>query len=112
MICTAGAVLLQREIPDSMNESVARIASTASVPVVLDAGGIEAPLSPAILPYLEILSPNETELARLTGMVVSTDNQVETAARKLISMGVKKVLVKLGARGSLLISSTVHFDKV
>lgn len=104
--------MLQREIPDSVNESVARIASKASIPVVLDAGGIETPLSPSILPYLEILSPNETELARLTGMVVSTDSQVEIAAKKLISVGVKSVLVKLGARGSLLVSSRVHCGKV
>eukprot|EP00210_Caulerpa_lentillifera_P000895 g866.t1 len=105
-IRTAGAVLLQREIPDSVNEFVARIASSASIPVVLDAGGIDTPLSSTILPYLDVLSPNETELARLTGMEVSNDSQVELAAKKLLSMGVKSVLVKLGARGCIFISNS------
>jgi len=35
--------------------------------VLLDCGGQEGPLAPALLAALAVLSPNETELARLTG---------------------------------------------
>ena len=35
--------------------------------VLLDCGGREEPLAPALLAGLALLSPNETELARLTG---------------------------------------------
>ena len=43
-----------------------QIAKAACVPVFLDAGGMEGPLSPALLGCLSVLSPNETELSRLT----------------------------------------------
>jgi hypothetical protein len=46
------------------------------VPVFLDAGGVEGPISPALLSCVSLLSPNETELARLTGMSTEEDAQV------------------------------------
>eukprot|EP01018_Ginkgo_biloba_P009448 Gb_32608 [translate_table: standard] len=104
VICQAGIVLLQREVPDSLNVEVAKIARSANVPVILDAGGMEGPIPEDLLKSIDIFSPNETELARLTG--TSTDNvdQVIEAARKCHKMGVKKVLVKLGAQGSVLVA--------
>lgn len=100
----AGALLLQREIPEVVNTIFAkvppapmfassmlldsagnlirkRLSSTASaclvlvlqiamsarVPVVLDAGGGMDPIGADLLANISILSPNETELSRLTG---------------------------------------------
>ncbi len=67
LLRSAGAVLLQREIPEEVNVHVASIAAAAGVPVLLDCGGVEGPISPDLLKNISILSPNETELARLTG---------------------------------------------
>lgn len=67
LLRTAGAVLLQREIPEEVNAAVAAIAAEAGVPVILDCGGVEGPISSKLLQHVSILSPNETELARLTG---------------------------------------------
>ena len=39
LVQSAGAVLLQREIPESVNLQVAQLAKKAGVPVFLDAGG-------------------------------------------------------------------------
>jgi len=75
--------------------------------VILDVGGADLDLRREILPYLFIVSPNETELARVTGMEVETEEKVEEAARKLLSLGVKQVLVKLGSKGSLLVTGEV-----
>jgi ribokinase len=50
-----------------------------------------------------VLSPNESELARLTGLPTASDEQVVAAARALQAKGVGTVLVKLGARGALLV---------
>ena len=63
----AGAVLLQREVPEGVNIEAARIAAAAGVPVILDCGGVEGPISEELLRDVAVLSPNETELARLTG---------------------------------------------
>ncbi len=99
----ASAVLLQREIPEPVNVAVAAVAHAAGVPVVLDAGGAEGPLPAALLAQLTVLSPNETELARLTNMPTNDTAQVVAAARALQAQGVGTVLVKLGARGALVV---------
>ena len=103
-ISQAGALLLQREIPEALNIAAAQFAKSVGVPVVLDAGGSDdGPLPAALLACLTVCSPNETELARLTGMPTDDDALVIAAARKLQSQGVATVLVKLGARGCLLV---------
>ena len=102
----SGAVLLQREVPEIVNRAAARAAAAAGVPVVLDAGGADAPLPDDLLPLITVLSPNETELARLSGQATSTEAEVLAAARALQARGVGTVLVKLGARGSLLVPAT------
>lgn len=99
----AGALLLQREIPEAINLEAIRLAAAARVPVVLDAGGAEGPLPPTLLAGITVLSPNETELARLTDLPTATDTEVLIAARHLQAQGVGSVLVKLGARGCLLL---------
>lgn len=55
--------------------------------MVLDVGGRDEPLSPDIFPYLFVLSPNETELSRITGMPTDSTEQVIAAARFLQTKG-------------------------
>lgn len=98
----AGIVLLQREIPDSVNIQVAKAARSAGVPVILDAGGMDTPIPQELLNFIDILSPNESELGRLTQMPTDTYEQISEAVVKCHKMGVKQVLVKLGAKGSAL----------
>ncbi|GFQ08876.1 ribokinase, partial [Phtheirospermum japonicum] len=108
VVKNAGIVLLQREIPDSVNIQVAKpswyvqAATSARVPVILDAGGVDAPIPPSYLSLLIFLSPNETELARLTNMPTESFEQISQAVGECHKMGVKQVLVKLGAKGSVL----------
>lgn len=102
VVRNAGIVLLQREIPDWVNTQVAKVARNAGVPVILDAGGMEGEIPAELLSFVDILSPNETELARLTGMPTETFEQISQAAAQCHQMGVKQVLVKLGAKGSAL----------
>ncbi|GBF91895.1 hypothetical protein Rsub_05000 [Raphidocelis subcapitata] len=104
LLRTAGAVLLQREVPESVNTAVAEAARGAGVPVFLDAGGVDAPLGPRLLAAVTLLSPNETELERLTGLPTDSPGAVEAAARALIGSGVPQVLVKLGSEGSMLLT--------
>ncbi|KAF7836599.1 ribokinase isoform X1 [Senna tora] len=102
VVRNAGIVLLQREIPDSVNIQVAKAAKSAGVPVILDVGGVDAPIPQELLNFVDILSPNETELGRLTGLPVDSFDEITEAALKCHKMGVKQVLVKLGTKGSAL----------
>jgi sugar/nucleoside kinase (ribokinase family) len=44
-----------------------QLARDSGADVILDCGGAETAISQELLPLLSVLSPNETELARLTG---------------------------------------------
>ena len=90
--CAATAVSLQ-------------IAKEAGVPVVLDAGGQEGEISEDLLANIAVISPNETELMRMTGMPTDDEEQITAAAEVLFKKGVETVLCKLGSKGSLMLQS-------
>ncbi|KAE9585114.1 putative ribokinase [Lupinus albus] len=102
VVRNAGIVLLQREIPDSVNIQVAKAARSAGVPVIMDAGGMDAAIPQELLNFVDILSPNETELGNLTGMPTESFEEITQATVKCHKLGVKQVLVKFGAKGSAL----------
>ena len=49
-----------------------------------------------IIPNADLLTPNRPEAELLTGMKIDSVQDVETAARKLLEMGAKAVLIKGG----------------
>ena len=55
-------------------------AKGAGVPVIVDAGGMDAPVPEELLNLVDIFSPNETDLARLTGMPTETFEQINQPA--------------------------------
>ena len=50
-----------------MHAGVMQLGSAAGVTIVLDCGGADADVDPELLKHLTIISPNESELANLTG---------------------------------------------
>lgn len=60
-------------------------------------------MPPELLRCVAVLSPNETELQRMTGEPTGTRAEVVEAARALQRQGARDVLVKLGSKGSLLV---------
>ncbi|KAG7668529.1 hypothetical protein KSW81_005293 [Nannochloris sp. 'desiccata'] len=103
LVRNAGIILLQREVPEHVNLAVAGAAVKEKVPVVLDVGGEESPISNKLLQLVEYLAPNESELQRLTGLPAGTHEEVVAAASSLIERGVGAVLVTLAERGSVLV---------
>lgn len=63
-----------------------QIAKSANVPVILDVGGADTPIPEDLLQCVTILSPNETELARLTGATVDSLEDAIGAARQCQKM--------------------------
>lgn len=100
----ARVVMLQREVPERVNLAAAAAASAAGAIVLLDAGGVDAPVPASLLAAVDYLCPNESELARLTGMPVDADEDATVAARTLLDAGARRVLVTLGARGAALVT--------
>jgi ribokinase len=62
-------------------------------------------LDDALLAYVDILIPNETELELLSGASLQTEGDIITAARRLINRGVKEVIVTWGEQGCIYVNS-------
>lgn len=59
-----------------------------------------------IFPRCFVLTPNETELQGLTGIAPTDQATCVTAAHALLDLGVKNVIVTLGAKGCVWVSAT------
>ena len=99
----ASALLLQCEVPECVNEAVASAAAQKGVPVILDVGGEDRPMSDTLLKHVTYISLNLSELARLTGMPTNSEDAVLAAAKSLQVRGARNVLITLGDQGSVLL---------
>ncbi|MEV6755574.1 ribokinase [Streptomyces sp. NPDC051214] len=94
LITSADTLLLQLEIPVEGVLAAARAARRHGVRTILTPAPAQ-PLPPELLDSIDLLVPNEYEVATLTGLTDPHD-----AARSLLSQ-VPEVVVTLGSRGSL-----------
>ncbi len=104
-------LLLQLEIPIPPVLAAARRAHESGLQVILNPAPAKE-LPEELLSLADYLIPNETELSLLTGMDVSDLSSVERAAKSLLERGVKNVIVTLGSKGALIVSSiqVTHVD--
>lgn len=93
---------LPRGVPDSLPATLARLAVTRGVPVVLDLD--DEPLRAAADGSGAVLAPNRDELFRLVGAAGSLD--VVAAARDLSRRSGAPVVVTLGGDGMLAVAGT------
>ncbi len=97
----ARVLLLQLEVPMAMVVAAARAARARGVTVMLDPAPA-LPLPDELWALTDILTPNESEAAALTGIPVRDEQSAAAAARALLARGVRTVIIKLGARGALV----------
>jgi len=100
-IASAGAMLLQLEVPLATVEFAARLANDCGIPVILDPAPAQE-LDSALLAMVDILTPNESEAMILTGAEVTDEDSARAACRDLLARGVKAVILTMGASGFLL----------
>jgi len=100
----SGCVLLcQLESPFDAVEQALRFAKSRGMTTILD----PAPAHQDCLqwlPFIDYLTPNETEAALLAGLAspIATDADARRAAAQLRQQGAKSVLLKLGRRGCFI----------
>jgi len=98
-------LLLQLEIPISTVLSAAQRAHESGLRVILNpAPARELPIE--LISLADFLIPNENELNLLTGLPVNDMNSAEQAARALLTAGAKNVIVTLGSKGALIVTSS------
>lgn len=98
--------LMQLEVPVSTIEFVAQKVSERGNRVILNPAPARQ-LSDDLLNCVDIITPNEVEAEILTGIKVVDAASAGEAAVKLMSTGVKNVIITMGAAGAFL-----HTDKV
>jgi len=102
VIANAGILLLQLESPIETVIHAAGRARQYGARVILNPAPAQ-PLPDELLQMVDILIPNETETALLTGMSAATADEAASASRKLLTCGVGAVVVTLGSQGALLV---------
>ena len=90
--------LIQLEIPQPTVRAALSLSKSQGVFNILDPAPCRR-LSKSLLRLVDIITPNEFELAELTDMPVKTKRNIECAGEKLLQTGVGEVIVTCGERG-------------
>lgn len=102
-----GILLMQFEIPLMAVLAAAKRAQNYCV--IVDPAPARADLPAEFYPLVDILTPNQTEAADLTGLPVNNVATAMAAARRLRQRGTPTVIVKLGHQGAVVVSKTSVF---
>ena len=97
----AGLILMQLETPVETVLRAAQWASAKGVPVLLNPAPACA-LPAALLGCVNLITPNENEAERLTGVAVEDEAGARAAAIALCAKGVKRVVITMGAKGAFV----------
>lgn len=98
---SADCLLVQLETPLQAVEKAVKIAKAHHTQVILNPAPAQ-PLSDEILANIDMITPNETETALLTGVQVVDEQTAQQAANVFHQKGIQTVLITLGAKGAFL----------
>lgn len=107
----ARVIICQLEVPMDTVGYTLRRGRELDKTVILNPAPASGPLPAQWYAAIDYVIPNESEAWALSGVAVNSLETAEEAARRLIELGARKVIVTLGAQGALLVSPqrVVHF---
>ena len=100
---SADFLLMQLEIPLETVMYAAQVAHKMGTKVVLNPAPAQA-LPDSLLASLYMITPNETESQRLTGVPVTDERSAGWAAKALHDKGVEVVVITMGSQGAYVLS--------
>ena len=95
----ADAVLTQFETSEEAMEAAKELAIKYRKPFILNPAPY-FPVPASVFEGVDYVTPNETETEYMTGIPVNTVEDCRVAAKKILDMGVKNVIITLGVRGA------------
>ena len=96
----AGIVLIQLETPiDTLTEAAAMAKKHGAYVVLNPAPAPKEPLPVELLKNVDLLIPNETEAAYISGVNIAGDEDLPAAMNEIQKLGVKDVIITVGSRG-------------
>lgn len=96
-------LLTQLETPLSSVQKAIEMAAIKGKKVVLNPAPAQQ-LPDALYPKIDIITPNETEAALLTGLKVNDIEGIQAAAKALKEKGVATVIITIGSKGAYVLS--------
>lgn len=104
IIESADYVLTQFELDMDATAELLEIAKKSGKTIVLNPAPAVTDVPDSLYAEIDYLTPNETELKKLTGLNTDTEEEIEEAAKVLLAKGVKNLLVTIGSKGAMLIN--------
>jgi ribokinase len=101
----AKILLLQFEIPmETVLHAAKRYKANGATVILNPAPARQIPSD--LLAHVDILVPNESELALLSNMPVTDAKSAQLAAQEILKQGVKIVIVTMGSKGALAVTDS------
>lgn len=97
-------VLTQLEIPVETVLKTAELSKDNGCTFILNPAPAVKQLPERLFSLTDVITPNEGELEIMTGIAVSSIDDVKKASLLLIEKGVKKVICTMGEKGSALVT--------
>jgi ribokinase len=101
MLKSVDCIVLQFEIPVETVYYTIQFAHKNGIRCILNPAPAQ-PVNMAALKNLDYFVPNETEAETIAGSPVKNVDDAKQVAAKLLSAGIRRVIITLGANGSLL----------
>ena len=92
-------ILAQLEIPIETVEYIIEQSARKSIPIIINPAPA-AIINEALLKYVSVITPNESEAELLTGITIDNDQTARKAAKDFHKRGIKHVVLTLGKRGA------------
>ncbi len=106
LIEDADVTIMQLEVPIDTVKYALKLAKDKGTYTILNPAPAQR-LDEEIIKNVDLLTPNETELEILTGINIKDEEDVKEAAKKLVNLGVKELIVTLGSKGCIYVSDTI-----
>jgi ribokinase len=101
VIQAADVLICQLEVPDASVGHALKRGRELGKTVILNPAPVSRPLPSDWYASVDYLIPNESEASALSGLSVDSLETAQAAASCLIALGAGKVIITLGAQGSL-----------
>jgi ribokinase len=101
LIVDSSVFVAQLELSQTVVVHGLTLAHSLGVPTILNPAPA-MPLPESIYQYIDYITPNETEAATLTGIVVNSLADAEKAANAFLARGVRNAIITLGAQGAFV----------
>lgn len=104
----ADCVIAQFETPVAATIAAFKLAKKAGAVTILNPAPALPAISPELLQLTDIITPNETESAAITGIKITDQASLHENAQKLHDLGISNVIITYGKNGSYLKTAAVE----